>query len=232
VIPLKRSLADKLRTAKPTDANPCAHVFKRSPKRETFLKDCARAGFPTKDAEGRTVDRHSLRKTFVTWLSMFGVAPRTAQQLARHTSLDLTMKVYTDDRLLDGVSAVEALPDLRDAPATVSATARATGTDGASANPVVLPVVLDSGEQRGTAGNAASGSTGAHPKAPAVKGAAFATYRKHSSRFGRPRNAGKTRGDWHSFEPSPVLVEGYVAAFAGSTPPHLHVVERLAAQCL
>lgn len=41
----------------------------------------------------------------------------------------------------------------------------------------------------------------------------------------------KTRGDWHSFEPSPILVEGYMAAFVGSTPSYLQAVERLAARC-
>ncbi len=53
------------------------------------------------DTRGRTVDLHALRYTFGTHLSKNGVAPRTAQAALRHSSLDLTMNVYTDPTLLD-----------------------------------------------------------------------------------------------------------------------------------
>src|SRR5262249_49351517 len=43
-------------------------------------------------------------------LSVNGVAPRVAQAAMRHSKLDLTMKVYTDDKLLDVAKAVAALP--------------------------------------------------------------------------------------------------------------------------
>ena len=49
--------------------------------------------------------------TFVSRLSAAGVHPRTAQALARHSKIELTMKTYTDVRLLDLRGAAEsALP--------------------------------------------------------------------------------------------------------------------------
>ena len=41
-------------------------------------------------------------------LLRLGAAPRTAQALARHSKLELTMRTYTDVRLLDLRSAVES----------------------------------------------------------------------------------------------------------------------------
>jgi hypothetical protein len=65
-----------------------------------------------RDERGRTVDVHALRHTFGTLLSKAGVAPRTAQAAMRHSTIDLTMNVYTDPKLLDIAGAVEALPAL------------------------------------------------------------------------------------------------------------------------
>ncbi len=74
--------------------------------------DIAAAGIPKFDDRGHVVDVHALRHTFGTHLSKAGVAPRVAQAAMRHSSLDLTMNVYTDPRLLDIGAAMEALPDL------------------------------------------------------------------------------------------------------------------------
>jgi integrase len=72
-----------------------------------FNADCRRAGIPKRDSEGRTVDVHSLRTTFGTYLAMSGVAPRVAMELMRHSQIDLTMRVYTDPRLLPLAAAIE-----------------------------------------------------------------------------------------------------------------------------
>lgn len=64
------------------------------------------------DDRGRTIDVHALRHSFGTLLSKGGVAPRTAQAAMRHGSIDLTMNVYTDPRLLDVARALDALPPL------------------------------------------------------------------------------------------------------------------------
>jgi integrase len=78
------------------------------PTHRTFGADLARAGLDGEDDQGRIVDFHSLRTTFITRLSVAGVHPRVAQALARHSKIDLTMRVYTDVRLLDLRAAVES----------------------------------------------------------------------------------------------------------------------------
>jgi len=60
------------------------------------------------------VDIHALRHTFGTHLSKAGVAPRIAMAAMRHSSLDLTMNIYTDPVLLDVGAAVDALPAFSD----------------------------------------------------------------------------------------------------------------------
>lgn len=62
------------------------------------------------DDQGRRVDFHALRMTFITNLTRSGVAPKTAQLLARHSSIDLTMNTYTMLGVVDQAAAVEALP--------------------------------------------------------------------------------------------------------------------------
>ena len=74
--------------------------------------DLKLAGIPKKDSRGWTVDVHALRHTFGTLLSKDNVAPRTAQDAMQHSSLDLTMNVYTDPKLLDVAGALERLPEL------------------------------------------------------------------------------------------------------------------------
>ena len=95
----------------------------------------------TRDKSGRTIDVHGLRHTFCTHLSKAGVAPRTAQAAARHSTLDLTMNTYTDLKLLDVAGAVEALPDLPLGGGAEKEQHRATGTDGAvgSLAPTLAP---------------------------------------------------------------------------------------------
>jgi integrase len=75
-------------------------------------RDLKLAGIPKKDGRGWTVDVHAMRHTFGTLLSRGNVAPRTAQAAMRHSSIDLTMNVYTDPKLLDVAGALERLPDL------------------------------------------------------------------------------------------------------------------------
>ena len=53
-----------------------------------------------------------LNYTFGTHLSKNSVASRTTQAILRHSSLDLTMNVYTDPSLLDVAEALGALPEL------------------------------------------------------------------------------------------------------------------------
>ena len=87
---------------------------KQFPQIRTFLADIKAAGIERKDGDGRVIDFHSLRTTFVTWLVVSGAHPKTAQILARHASIETTMQIHTDLKLLDFKGAVAALPDLGD----------------------------------------------------------------------------------------------------------------------
>jgi integrase len=60
--------------------------------------------------QSQYADFHALRKTFITNLSRAGVSPKTAQLLARHSDINLTMNTYTMLGVLDQAAAVEALP--------------------------------------------------------------------------------------------------------------------------
>jgi integrase len=80
-----------------------------------FDRDLAAAGIDKRDERGRTLDVHALRHTFGTHLSKAGVPPRVAQAAMRHSTLNLTMNIYTDPSLLDVVGAVNALPRFTDA---------------------------------------------------------------------------------------------------------------------
>ncbi len=112
-------------------------VFSSVPTLATFRKDCGRAGIAVRDEAGRTVDFHSFRMTFGTWLQREAVPPSVAQRLMRHASFRTTEKYYTDLRLHDLEQAVKRL-DVGSAeisPGEVAEDLRATGT----ADGVVVP---------------------------------------------------------------------------------------------
>ena len=78
------------------------------------------------NTNGEVADFHALRHTFITMLASSGVHPKVAQQLARHSTITLTMDRYSHARLIDLDTAVENLPSLaRSERLTVDA---ATGT--------------------------------------------------------------------------------------------------------
>ncbi len=70
--------------------------------------DLEAAGIPYKDQLGRYADFHSLRHTFITNLAHSGVHPKTTQLLARHSTIDLTMNIYTHADLNELATAVAA----------------------------------------------------------------------------------------------------------------------------
>jgi Phage integrase family len=101
-------------------------------------RDLIAAGISKVDGRGRTLDVHALRTTFGTLLSKGGVAPRTAQAAMRHKSLDMTMQVYTDPKLLDVRGALDSLPmlPLDNGQRDIAEAARATGTDDLRQSPL------------------------------------------------------------------------------------------------
>ncbi len=114
-----------------------------------FRMDLEAAGIVEKDTPCPDLAFHSLRHTFVTNLSRGGVDPRTAQELARHSKIDLTMNVYTHKYQGELADAVTALPDLS-RPELEKNKNIATGTDGAVELPGHLPSHLPflGGKQR------------------------------------------------------------------------------------
>ena len=150
-----------------------------------------------RDERGRTVDVHALRHTFGTLLSKGGVSPRTAQAAMRHSSIDLTMNVYTDPKLLDVAGAMEALPALplwREkvedyAEGSMQATGNilaATGTDDASGRAgaresSLVPVLVPTTGKTSTLGSILDKITtngGFHNGADAVAASAYPVNRK------------------------------------------------------
>lgn len=86
------------------------------PRREELARvlreDLEAAGIPARDAQGLVVDFHALRHTFITNLAQGGVHPKTAQALARHSTITLTMDRYSHSNRADEARALSALPDL------------------------------------------------------------------------------------------------------------------------
>ena len=77
---------------------------KRRREKSEFLLYCNKAGL--------FADFHGLRHTFITNLGRAGVDPKTAQILARHSDVQLTMNVYTHVSRTAEVAAINALPSV------------------------------------------------------------------------------------------------------------------------
>jgi len=63
------------------------------------------------DSAGRVIDFHSLRHTTGTLLAAVGTHPRIAQSLMRHSTVDLTMSLYTHPYAEQQSDAISKLPD-------------------------------------------------------------------------------------------------------------------------
>ncbi len=114
--------------------------------------DLERVGIPYQDEDGLFADFHSNRHTFITSLEHAGVSPRTAQSLARHSDIRLTMGVYTHIGLHDQITAIESLPAPPGATAPrepEAAELRATGTDHAQAAGKMVPTMVPRGAKIG-----------------------------------------------------------------------------------
>lgn len=109
---LRPEVANELRERRPGKARHTDAVFPRFPSLKLWRKDIEAAGIAYADDAGRTVDRHSTRTTLATLLQRAGVAPRAAQDVLRHTTLQQTMKAYTDPDAFDVAAAVDSLPEL------------------------------------------------------------------------------------------------------------------------
>ncbi|UCE62340.1 MAG: site-specific integrase [Phycisphaerales bacterium] len=68
------------------------------------------------DSEGNPRNFHSLRRTFCTNIQQAGVHPADAQDVMRHSDIQLTMRYYQHPRVASRVSAIGKLPDLTTKP--------------------------------------------------------------------------------------------------------------------
>ncbi len=129
-VPLRADLAQALRFFLATMA-PATQAFRipndHKKAAQMFRADVEAAGIAYRDASGLVADFHSLRHTFISNLAASGVHPKTAQQLARHSTITLTMDRYTHSYRGDESEALALLPDLSQPSGQA---ARATGTEG------------------------------------------------------------------------------------------------------
>ena len=65
-----------------------------------------------KNDDGKFADFHCLRHTFITNLGRAKVSPKTAQTLARHSDISLTMNIYSHVSEEDQIEAINALPGI------------------------------------------------------------------------------------------------------------------------
>lgn len=134
VIPLRRSLVDRLRALRVMHEavhgrlpNVSDHVF-LSPEGCPYRRPSTsvnrilrrvldRAGIARVDAQGRKIDVHALRHCFASRLARNGVGLFQAQKLLGHSDPKLTSAVYTHVDAEDLRPAVDALPEVQRAQA-------------------------------------------------------------------------------------------------------------------
>ena len=128
-LPLRPDTAAELKTLF-TTKTPEARAFNMPGKHKVapmLRRDLEDTGIPWEDEAGRYADFHALRHTTGSFLAAVGVHPKVAQQILRHSKMDLTMSVYTHTLHGQESAAVAALPDLS---IPAEAAQAATGTDG------------------------------------------------------------------------------------------------------
>ena len=92
---------------------------------EMLRRDCEAAGVTYEDAEGRVLDFHALRHTFITNVASSGASIKTIQDLARHADPSITIGRYAHTTDTEKAAAIAALPELK----PLDEVAQATGTD-------------------------------------------------------------------------------------------------------
>ena len=78
---------------------------------EMLKKDLLTAGIPYQTRDG-IADFHALRHTFISLLAKAGVHPKIAQGLARHSTITLTLDLYTHSEAGQRSEAINRLPPL------------------------------------------------------------------------------------------------------------------------
>ena len=79
---------------------------------KAFEADLADAGIAYRDQQGRIASFHAMRHSFITNLARAGIAPKTAMDLSRHGSINLTMNFYSHIELHERAKALDKVPGL------------------------------------------------------------------------------------------------------------------------
>ena len=79
-------------------------------------RDLEVAGIDYETGEG-IFDFHAIRHQFISNLAASGVHPATAQKMARHSDINLTLSRYTHVGREEEAKAAEGLPSIQDKPA-------------------------------------------------------------------------------------------------------------------
>jgi integrase len=129
ILPLRPDLVQSLKQRIATmKIKPHERIFHHDHTqiREAFYSDLKRAGIARVGSDKRSVDVHSLRKTFGTLLAMAGVPLTTVQRLMRHSNPQMTAKLYID---VDPVNMAQALEHLPEFSPVVSASPKESAND-------------------------------------------------------------------------------------------------------
>jgi integrase len=113
VLPLRLDLVQSLKERiEANGTKPHERIFSHDHARirKAFYSDLKVAGIERLDSVGRSIDIHSLRKTFGTMLARAGVPLTTTQRLMRHSDPQLTAKLYIDVDPVDMMQALDRLP--------------------------------------------------------------------------------------------------------------------------
>ncbi len=128
-LPLRPALAAELRAwlANKLPGAPAFNVPNdRKSAAKMFRADTDAADIAFRDEANEVIDFHALRHTFITNLARSGVHPKTAQSLARHSTITLTMDKYSHTLIGEQADALKGLPDLT---GPIVGEMRKTGTD-------------------------------------------------------------------------------------------------------
>jgi integrase len=113
VLPIREDLVQSVKEWVETHGiQPHERIFRYNSNsvRQSFYRDLKAAGIERKDPDGRSIDVHSLRKTFGTMLARAGIPLTTVQRLMRHSTPLLTAKLYIDVDPVDLTQALTTLP--------------------------------------------------------------------------------------------------------------------------
>ncbi|MCL2623787.1 MAG: site-specific integrase [Planctomycetaceae bacterium] len=113
ILPIRSDLCQQLNEwVDKFEIQPNERIFKYSVTSiyRSFKLDCRAAGIELKSPDGRSVDVHALRRTFGTMLARAGLPLTTTQRLMRHSTPELTAKLYIDVEPVDIQQAIDKLP--------------------------------------------------------------------------------------------------------------------------